>query len=280
MNKIRFHRDSGSPLHHQIYQVLSDGISNGRYAVGEALPTEAEMTQMFGVSRITVRRAVASLRADSLVDSGAGRRTTVKLRLGLPLIAEAASMVENIAAFAAETVASVFEFEYVSVPGFLRDKLWQATAQPVQRTVRVKRRHKESEPAAHLTSYVPGTLGRAFTAADLGRSSMFDLLGRAGAHVTSAEMTVSAVLADPIVASRLQIKVGAPLLEIRSFMLDQTGRAVEYLEMLTIPSEIKLRIRSDGDAFLKPASKSAAARRPKKQRRSDRIVQDPEEVSS
>ena len=51
MNRIAVARDMGAPLHHQIYLVLADGISTGRYGVGEALPTEEQLTQACSASR-------------------------------------------------------------------------------------------------------------------------------------------------------------------------------------------------------------------------------------
>lgn len=62
MNRITVDRALGAPLHHQIYLVLADGIATGRYGAGDALPTEEQLTQMFNVSRITVRRAMSTLR--------------------------------------------------------------------------------------------------------------------------------------------------------------------------------------------------------------------------
>lgn len=246
MNKVSIDRDLGSPLHHQIYLVLADGIASGRYPTGEPLPTEEQLTHLFSVSRITVRRAMTSLQNDGLIERGAGRRTIVRPQIGQPLSVRAASVIENIAAYGAETVATVLEFDYVPAPGFLRDRLWDAQDKPVQRAVRVRR--QEADPVMYLTSYVPAALGKTFSAEELNRVPMFQLLGRAGAHISGGEKIVSAALADPLVASRLEIKVGAPLLEMRSMMLDQKGRAVEYVEMLAIPERLKLRIevRADG----------------------------------
>ncbi len=137
MNKVTIDRDRGAPLHHQIYLVLADGIATGRYAIGEPLPTEEQLTQIFSVSRITVRRAMTSLQNDGLIERGAGRRTIVRPPIGQPLSVPATSVIENIAAYGAETVATVLEFDYVPAPGFLRDRLWDARDNPVQRAVRV-----------------------------------------------------------------------------------------------------------------------------------------------
>jgi GntR family transcriptional regulator len=268
MNRIAVDREMGAPLHHQIYLVLADGIATGRYATGEPLPTEEQLTRMFGVSRITVRRAMESLHNAGLIERGAGRRTTVRLQLGQPLAVPAASMIENIAAYGAETVATVLEFDYVATPGFLRDCLWDSRDEPVQRAVRVRR--QDSDPVMYLTSYVPAALGKTFSADELNRIPMFQLLGRAGAHICGGEKIVSATLADPLVASRLEIKVGAPLLEMRSTMLDQQGRAVEYVEMLAIPDRLKLRLQVTANGMaplpipVMSKSRSKSARRARK----------------
>jgi len=260
MNRVTIDRDLGSPLHHQVYLVLADGIASGRYAIGEPLPTEGELTQLFSVSRITVRRAMSSLHNEGLIERGAGRRTTVRRQLGQPLRVRAESAIENIAAYGAETVATVLEFDYVPAPAFLRDRLWQAQDQPVQRAVRVRR--QDGEPVMYLTSYVPGVLGRTFTADELNHIPMLQLLGRAGARISGGEKIVSATLADPLVAGRLEIKVGAPLLDLRSLMLDQKGRAVEYIETLAIPDRLKLRIEISADQLMPlPASAKTTSSR-------------------
>jgi len=245
-------RDLGAPLHHQIYLVLADGIAAGRYAAGELLPTEEQLGKLFSVSRITVRRAMASLQNAGLIERGAGRRTVVK-PLGKPLKMPMASVISNIAAYGAQTVAKVVEFGYGPAPAFLRERLWEGD-KPVQRAVRI--RSQEGQPVMHLTSYVPETLGSTFSKAELDRIPMFKLLTRAGAHISAGEQIVSATLADPVVARRLEIKVGAALIDLRTMMVDQKGRAVEYVEMLAPPERLSLRFELGAEQFVSLSPKS------------------------
>ena len=256
MSGIAVDRDLGAPLHHQIYLVLADGIATGRYATGELLPTEEQLGKLFSVSRITVRRAMASLQNAGLIERGAGRRTVVK-PLGKPLKMPIASVISNIAAYGAQTVARVVEFDYGAAPAFLRERLWEGT-RPVQRAVRV--RSQDGQPVMHLTSYVPGTLGGTFSRAELDRIPMFQLLQRAGAHISAGEQIVSATLAEPVVAQRLEIKVGAALIDLRSMMVDQHGRAVEYVEMLAPPERLSLRFELGADQLI-PVPQTAKPRR-------------------
>jgi len=246
MSGIAVDRDLGAPLHHQIYLVLADGIAAGRYAVGERLPTEEQLGKLFRVSRITVRRAMASLQNAGLIERGAGRRTVVK-PLGKPLKMPMASVISNIAAYGAQTVAKVVEFGYGPAPAFLHDRLWQGD-RPVQRAVRI--RSQDGQPVMHLTSYVPETLGSTFSKAELNRIPMFQLLTRAGAHISAGEQIVSATLADPVVAGRLEVKVGAALIELRTMMVDQQGRGVEYVEMLAPPERLSLRFELGADQLV------------------------------
>ena len=93
----------------------------------------------------------------------------------------------------------------------------------------------------HLVSYVPEALGRTFTAERARSHPALKLLGRAGVKIVGARQLVSAALAEPLAASRLGVKVGAALIDLRSLMIDSEGRAVEYVEMLAVPEHLKLR---------------------------------------
>ncbi len=70
-------RKDGSALWHQIEQALADEIAGGQRTVGERLPTEPALMARFGVSRATVRQAIASLEARGLVRAEQGRGTFV-----------------------------------------------------------------------------------------------------------------------------------------------------------------------------------------------------------
>lgn len=61
-------------LSENVAQTLRGQIISGDFIVGEKLPTESRMTEIFGVSRTVVREAIAALAADGLVESrhGAG----------------------------------------------------------------------------------------------------------------------------------------------------------------------------------------------------------------
>lgn len=64
----------------RVAEQLRAAIVEGRLAPGESLPSEHELAQRHGVTRTTVRKAIALLRSDGLVFSEQGRATFVRPR--------------------------------------------------------------------------------------------------------------------------------------------------------------------------------------------------------
>jgi len=72
--------DSATPKYLQVFAALRRDIESGRWKEGEQLPSELELVRTFGVSRITVTRAVRDLYQAGLVERVAGSGTFVKQR--------------------------------------------------------------------------------------------------------------------------------------------------------------------------------------------------------
>lgn len=66
------------PMYQQVFESLKKAILTGRYEAGQKLPSEAALVRQFGVSRITVGRAVRDLQQKGLVERRAGSGTYVR----------------------------------------------------------------------------------------------------------------------------------------------------------------------------------------------------------
>jgi len=69
-----------------VVDTLRKRIAAGDYKTGGRLPTEAEMTRIFGVSRTVVREALAALAADRIVEARQGAGVFVTVPAGLRAI--------------------------------------------------------------------------------------------------------------------------------------------------------------------------------------------------
>ena len=60
--------ESFSPLYHQLMQRIRGDIERGVYPVGSRIPPEHELEKLYQVSRVTVRRALAELTSEGLLE--------------------------------------------------------------------------------------------------------------------------------------------------------------------------------------------------------------------
>ena len=70
-------KDLPTPLYFQLYRLLKNGILDGTFINGSQLPTEGQLSEEFGVSRITSKRAMDELAREGLVERQRGRGTHV-----------------------------------------------------------------------------------------------------------------------------------------------------------------------------------------------------------
>ena len=78
----RLQADSSSPLYHQLMQRITADIERGTYPTGSRIPPEHELEQLYQVSRVTVRRALAELTSEGLLERKQGKGTFVSMPKG------------------------------------------------------------------------------------------------------------------------------------------------------------------------------------------------------
>ncbi|WP_432409172.1 GntR family transcriptional regulator [Wukongibacter sp. M2B1] len=69
---------SSIALYEQLKIIIRNNIVNKVYKVGEQLPNETELGRIYGVSRITVRRALKELAEEGLLEIRQGKGTFIK----------------------------------------------------------------------------------------------------------------------------------------------------------------------------------------------------------
>ena len=122
------------PLRHQIQQVLRSSIEGGDIAPDERLPTELALVQRFGVSRATIRAALAALERDGLIRRRQGSGTFVR-----PADAVRGAKVEiTHPLLGYEAEVRLVKAETIPAPGHVVEFLGVPRGKPVMRFVRVE----------------------------------------------------------------------------------------------------------------------------------------------
>lgn len=232
--KVTLDTRSGIPLFHQVAVILRDQIASGIHAEGERLPSEAEICERFGVSRITAKRSMDELAAEGLVTRSRGRGTIVARGAAMtPFAVSVDGWIENISRMGQLTTVEVLEFEYRRASTTAAMALGLAEDAEAQRSLRV--RSYKGTPLSWLETWVPDDIGRSYCVDDMRTLPLLHLLERAGVRVASAQQTITATLATPQVAKALNVQTGAALLDVRRVVRDDSGRAVEYISILYRP---------------------------------------------
>lgn len=218
----------------QVYMVLRDRVLSGALSFGVKLPTENELAQRYGVSRVTVRRALGELARERLIERRRSAGTRVIYRPGpAPIAADISGVLANLADMGRRTAVRLIAFDYVPARGTAAQALGVRPDQLLQRSVRV--RVLDQVPFSYLTTHVPDEIAVTFSKQELASRPLLELLERAGAKIAHARQRISAGLATPEVAQALDVRTGSPLIELVRVLYDRSGRAVEHLHALYRP---------------------------------------------
>lgn len=227
--------DSVTPLHHKIYLVLRQQILSGQHAPDQPMPSEIELGRIFNVSRITVRRALERLQTEGLITRGRGKGTFARTpeRGDAPKVREIRGIFDNLLAMGFTTQVTLLECLDVIPPPPAAEALQLAPGELAQRALRV--RSLKGRPFSYLTTFVPLDIAEGISASDLEQTPLLALIEARGHHIRSARQTVSARLADPLIAEHLKMEAGAPVIAMQRTIYDSEHRPVEFLEALYHP---------------------------------------------
>ena len=238
------------PLYHQIYLALKKRIQSGEFEDDTTLPGEMELCRAFGVSRITVKRALSELAAEGYVSRHRGRGTVVRYRVPSPVVrASFDGLIENLTLMGVKTHVEVLSVADEPADGVVAEALEVEPGTVVQHAVR--RRLIEDAPFSFLRTFIPLDIAARFAADRLGDTPILTLLREAGAVPDRARQVITAVSADQDAADALGLSIGAPLLRVTRTIKEADGRPIQHIVAAYRPDryeyEMKLgRLGSEG----------------------------------
>lgn len=204
------------------YQQIADSVrrrvEEGHYAPGRVLPSESELSAQFDASRVTVRRALETLRDDGLIAARQGFGWFVATEPLRQTLGQLGTIEGQLAESGIETQRQILEFAFVRAKGRVREAL------STDQVLRVKRLNlADGEPFAVVTVWCPAELGQHLSRRDVERSPFYELLG---IPLRGATQTIGADSVTAEDAELLHVPVGSPVLRCERITTDVDGRPV------------------------------------------------------
>src|SRR5258705_1044057 len=216
-----------SLLYSRVETVLASEIAGGDLRVGDQLPTEDRLIARFGVSRITVRRAIQNLVSRGLVEIRRGKGTFVSAPKITQNLTELSGFVEDMHALGRKPTAGVIGKEIVTADATVASQL---TLTKGERVVRIRRvRLADGVPLSFDETFLPLEIGKKIITNNLKVEPIFSLLERKyDIPLIEAEYKLEAVAAEDDVASALRVKQGSPIFRIERTSYTKGSRPVDY----------------------------------------------------
>ncbi len=217
---------NGIPLYYQLKEYLLKDIKEN-YRPGDLLPSEGEIEERYGVSRITVRKAVEELARDGIVAKKQGKGTFVleqKIQYDANIIGSLTQRLEK-----QNHKLHTRSIEYL----LIEDEHHVKEMLGCDRLLCIKRyRTLDDKPFALMLNYidadkVPGLKD------EFDIESLYAFYAkRYGIKFYHAEETVEAKAATKEQAKQLEMEDGAPLLSLKRLSYDKSHKPIEYSDIV------------------------------------------------
>lgn len=221
-------RNHPLPLYYQLMQELRQRIEEGTWKPGDLIPSERELSETYGISRMTVRQALAELVSDGLLRRDQGRGTFVAKQKIRKRLSRLTSFTEDMRARGKAPRARVLNMKMTSARPKVAEMLQIDLEHQVVLVERL--RQADGEPVGIECCHLSFDGCEAILRQDLS-GSLYRLLGeRFGLFPTRAQEDIEAGACGSREAQILGIQHGDPVLLIRRRTFDQGQRAFEYVE--------------------------------------------------
>lgn len=218
------------PRYQRVQEQLVGEIERGRHPVGSRLPPERALAEHFGVSRVTLRRAL-----NELARAGVVARSGTRWELASSAVGEPPNMLMSFSEMARSRGlrpgGRVLDRHTRPATMDEAEMLGLAPGAPLFELERL--RSMDQVPILIDRTRIPLSIAPRIDDVELGERSLYDVLEeRYGVRPTRAQFTVEAIAADERRAQLLGLQAGQPLLRCLQQTEDQVGRQVEICEMV------------------------------------------------
>jgi len=214
------------PLYYQLKTNLLDEILQGKWMVGELLPSENELAEAYQVSRATVRRALAELQREGRIATRKGKGSIVaqpKMEQDLLCFY---SLARSFSKGPHQVSSRTLHKDKTTADPVVARHLQIGSTAPVVIITRL--RYVDGEPIMLETSHLPSSICPGLEQ-EIHIEALYDHLeARYGIYVSRAEEFLQAVAATPEEAAHLGIPRGMPVFLVERVSYTPEDKPIEF----------------------------------------------------
>jgi len=225
---MKMNSNSATPLYIQLAEYLSDEIKQGKYLVGEKLPSEADLCKTFDISRITVRQALNLLAQKDLIFSVQGKGIFVKPKSINQRLNEIVSFSSVLDEKGLKGHTDVFSYsesvKNKEASDLLGDKV--ASLNLIG--------YAEDMPIVYYQSFFRPEIGEKMHEAakkmleSRTAFSTYDLYGRIDLKISNIDQTIYAINASPELCKVMNLSKDKAVMLLKTIYYDKEHNPIEY----------------------------------------------------
>jgi GntR family transcriptional regulator len=203
------------PKYYLVKQKIVEMINNEEIGPDGMIPSERELMSSFGISRITVKKAIDDLVTEGYLYRIQGKGTFVKKDILDQDLISITSCTQDIIKLGMTPSKRLLKSEVLEADNTIIRKLQLCQGEKVFNVKRVY--YANNDPVNLTSTYLPCKAFPFIDTYDFGVDSIYNVLEtKYETKITKATRTIEAVLAVNEVASELRIKEGDPILLFRA----------------------------------------------------------------
>lgn len=236
------------PLYYQLVELIRERIQAGELKPGNQLPSERELSEQAGISRMTARQAVAFL----VREGGVVVKPGVGTFVAEPKLAHNAlhllGFTEEMMRQGGSATSRVIEQALMVSPLRVAIELNLASTDWVVKIVRL--RLSAELPLVLETIFVPASLCPGLEAEDLSAQSFYLLLEQKyGLRPDRTRQTLEATVVNDYERQFFGVKAGTPMILLEGVTYLEQGRPVEYFKAVYRGDRFKFELESQRQAM-------------------------------
>ncbi|WP_102412841.1 UTRA domain-containing protein [Beduinella massiliensis] len=226
--KGRIDREIPTPLYYQLKLLITEMIDAGRLRHGDALPTEAELSEALEISRPTIRQCMQELVAEGYLTRQKGKGTFVsQKKIEINYIAKHESFHEIISKYGYTPFTRVLSFRQIAPEPSINEILQLPPDEPLYSLVRLCMAN--DAPMLFSESYTQASRFPGLLQYDFSKVSLYATMKEVyHSPVAVVRREVSAANANQADAGMLEIPKGRAICMVYNLAFDEQNRPIEY----------------------------------------------------